>query len=92
MIFKIDFSRDAAKFYFGLQPKQFKQMAIALHELTRDPEPNDSVSMKGYSGFRRKDVGEFRVVYSVANETIIIDVIDKRNDDEVYKAFKRKNG
>ena len=90
MILKIDFSRDAARFYFNLQPKQFKQIAIALHDLTRDPEPGDSLVMKGFPGFRRKDVGEFRVVYRIVNDTLMIDVIDKRNDDEVCKAFKRK--
>jgi len=89
MILKIDFSKDAAKFYFTLQPKQFKQIAIALHGLTRDPESDDSLAMKGFPGFRRKDVGEFRVVYSVVNETLMIHVIDKRNDDEVYRGFKR---
>ncbi len=90
MILKIDFSRDAAKFYFNLQPKQFKQIAIALHDLTRDPEPNDSLAMKGFPGFRRKDAGEFRVVYRVVNDTLMIDVIDKRNDDKMYGVFKRK--
>jgi mRNA interferase RelE/StbE len=90
MTYKISFSRTALKFYFDMQPKQFKQMARALYELTQDPFPEDSRELKGYAGFYRKDVGEFRVVYGVEAECVLVDVIDKRNDDEVYKSFKRR--
>jgi mRNA interferase RelE/StbE len=44
--------------------------------------------LKGYP-FRRTDIGEYRIVYRIDGETVKIPLINKRNDDQVYKALKR---
>jgi mRNA interferase RelE/StbE len=84
-------SPDASDFLFVLQAKQFKQIASAIFMLMDDPFPHDSQELRGYPGFRRKDVGEYRIIYGVQDGTVLIDVIDKRNDDTVYKRFSRKH-
>ena len=38
----------------------------------------------------RADVGEYRIIYTVENDTLNVFVIGKRNDAEVYKKLKRK--
>ena len=91
MSYLLSMSPDADDFLFSLQAKQFKQVAGAIFSLMNDPFPNDSQILKGYPGFRRKDVGEFRIIYGVENNLVIIDVIDKRNDDSIYKRFERKH-
>jgi mRNA interferase RelE/StbE len=45
--------------------------------------------LKGYS-YYRADVGEYRIVYQVEEQTLEILLIEKRNDDEIYKQLKRK--
>jgi mRNA-degrading endonuclease RelE of RelBE toxin-antitoxin system len=84
-------SPDAEDFLFALQAKQFKQIAKAVFMLMNEPFPQDSQELRGYPGFRRKDVGEYRIVYGVQGDTILVDVIDKRNDDTVYRRFSRKH-
>lgn len=87
---KIAITNDADKSLSGLQAKQFKQVASAIFRLLRNPEPHDSVQLKGATrGERRVDVGEYRIVYSVAGDTVQILVIGKRNDDEVYRVWER---
>ena len=60
---KLDITNDAAKFLKKLPPKQFKQVTSAIFALMKDPEPHDSIQMKGYAEYRRVDIGEYRVVY-----------------------------
>ena len=58
--------------------------------LLRNPEPHDSAILKGAKGGeRRVDAGEYRIIYTVDDDTIEILVIGKRNDSEVYKQWER---
>lgn len=84
-------SKEADKFLFSLAPKQFKQVTVSMLKLLSDPLPHDSAALKGArGGERRVDIGEYRVIYRVANDVIRIALIGKRNDDEVYRRFARK--
>ena len=91
MSYLLSMSPDADDFLFSLQAKQFKQIAGAIFMLMNDPFPSDSQVLNGYPGFRRKDVGEYRIVYGVEDNLVMIDVIDKRNDGSIYKRFERKH-
>jgi len=90
MSYLLSVSPDADDFLFSLQAKQFKQVAGAICMLMSDPFPNDSQILRGYPRFRRKDVGEYRIIYGVEDNLIMIDAIGKRNDGNVYKSFGRK--
>lgn len=85
----LDISNDCHKFMATLPPKQFRQVGKALFELVKDPYPNDSSILEGQSGCRRKDVGEYRVVYRVDEGIVRIVIIGKRNDSSVYKILKQ---
>ena len=41
-------------------------------------------------GYRRADIGEYRIIYRVAGDTLEVLLIGKRNDDEVYHRFSRR--
>jgi len=86
----LDLSKDARSFLEDMQAKQFKQIAVKIHDLLREPFPPDAKHLSGYPGYRRIDAGEFRVCYTIAGEVIRIVVVGKRNDDEVYKKLERK--
>lgn len=90
MSFALRVSRQAGRFIRTLPPKQYKQVVSALFALLSDPQPHDSKMLKGSrDNNRRIDVGEYRVVYRVAGDEMLILVAGKRNDDEVYKQLKR---
>ena len=86
---KFAMSRDAFKFVSELDAKRFKQVIVKIFALANEPVPPDSELLKGYDG-RRADIGEFRIVYTFDEDTVSIDLIGKRNDDEVYKQLKRR--
>jgi len=88
----LDISRSSQKFLGKLQtPKQYKQITSKIISLLKNPMPNDSKHLSGYPGYFRVDSGEYRIVYTNSESIIKIAVVNKRNDDEVYKQMKRAN-
>lgn len=84
-------SKDSKKFIEKLATKQAQQIVIKIKELTLTPYPNDSKKLKGVqTEYYRVDVGEFRIIYEIEKENILIILVGKRNDNEVYNQFKRK--
>ncbi len=81
---KVNFSRQSVKFIKKLSAKHARQVSGKITELRRNPYPQDSRKLKGYS-YHRTDIGEYRIVYQVEAKIIEILLIGKRNDDEVYK-------
>ena len=86
---KFEPTRDALNFVANLPAKQFKQVVGTMLGLLKNPEPHDSCKLSG-SPYRRVDIGEYRVIYDFSDELLRIIVVGKRNDDEVYRALKRK--
>jgi len=85
---KIDLSLRAHKFLEGLPAKQFRQVALAIFRLAREPFPQDARSLQGYP-YHRIDVGEFRIIYRVEEDVVRVALAGKRNDDEVYRQLGR---
>ena len=90
---KINLSKSALKFLKQVPTKHGRQIAMTLESLKNVPFPQDSKKLKETSDYHRIDIGEYRVIYRLGSEgkIVIIAFIGKRNDNEVYKKFKRKN-
>ena len=84
----LDITHQAKDFLTQLDPKQFRQVVKKIFALMEDPKPGDAKPLHGYS-YWRADIGEYRIVYRVEENTLKIALVDKRNDDEVYKKLKR---
>lgn len=87
---KVEISKRAEKVIRKLPEKHARQVALKINELRSNPEPHDSQKLKGHDYFRRADIGEYRIVYFVRESVVLVVVLlGKRNDDEVYKQLKR---
>ncbi len=85
----INTSKSADDFLKTLLPKQFKQVFTKLWDLRSNPRPHDSIKLTGYENKYRTDIGEYRIIYSFEETIIQIEIIGKRNDDDVYKKMKK---
>ncbi len=84
-------SPDARDFIEKLQHKYAKQVLLKILDLCRDPQPHDSSRLKcPDEGYRRANIGEYRIIYRVVGDTLEVLLIGKRNDDEVYRRFARR--
>ena len=86
---KLNMDRDAAKFLQDLDAKQYKQVASKMLSLLANATPGDYSQLKG-SSYYRVDSGEYRIIYYFDADTVYVDLIGKRNGDEVYDKLKRK--
>jgi mRNA interferase RelE/StbE len=85
-------TRDAEKTLEKMPDKHFCQVYSAIESLRVTPEPEDSKELISNvrPKRRRKDIGEYRIIYWHDETVLFIDVVGKRNDGEVYKKAKRK--
>ena len=84
---KIDFSKATKKFLDDLPPKQFRQIVNKILALADNPHPQDSKTLTG-SSYLRADIGEYRIIYLVQGDTLLVHLVGKRNDGEVYRNLK----
>jgi mRNA interferase RelE/StbE len=84
-------TRDVEKAMDKMPSKHFCQVYDALEALRVDPKPGDSKELASNATpkRRRKDIGEYRIVYWYDVETLYVDIVGKRIDDDVYKKAKR---
>jgi mRNA interferase RelE/StbE len=86
---RIDLSAQALKFLSSLPEKQTRQIVTKIDALADNPGALPSVLLRGGQGERRLKAGEYRVIYEVRNDNLLILLIDRRNDDQIYKKFRR---
>jgi len=75
---KFELRKKAQKFLDKLEPKQRARILFAINKI---PE-GDIKQLRGELGFRLR-VGDFRVVYDIADDKIIVYEVGNRGD--VYK-------
>lgn len=80
-------AKTAEKDLNKLQGKQFVQVAKKIFSLQGNPKAQDCKELKGYPGGYRVDQGEYRILYTIDEDSKTIDIfrIGKRNDGEVYR-------
>jgi mRNA interferase RelE/StbE len=86
---RLDIFKRSSTFIEKLPSKQARQILTKIQALRTDPQPPDTILLKGHHPLRRADIGEYRIVYFVKEDLLNIVLVGKRNDDEIYKQLKR---
>jgi mRNA interferase RelE/StbE len=68
-----------------LPPKLIERIFPKLEGLASDPRPVGCKKLKGGQRERRIRVGDYRVVYSVDDEKLLVSVTRIRHRSEVYE-------
>lgn len=86
---RINVAKRAQKFLLQLPPKHRRQLSSKIFQLRNEPHPNDAKQLTGYPLWWRATAGEYRIIYRVEDDTLFIEIVGKRNDDEVYRQLRR---
>ena len=82
MQYKIEIDKRAVKF-ISKQPKpQRERILKAIYKL---PYTGDIKAMQGYSGYFRLRVGDYRIIYNVNDNILLINVVEIGNRGDIYK-------
>lgn len=85
-MYQLKYRRQARNYLARLPIKIKSRIVDKLHELKENPDdPNlDVDQLKGESGYRLR-VGQYRVIYTLDKEQLIIEVVKIRPRGDIYK-------
>ena len=82
MQYKIEIDKKAVKF-ISKQPKnQQERIFKAIYKL---PFQGYIKALQGFSGYYRLRVGEYRIIYTVNNSILLVQVVAAGNRGQIYK-------
>lgn len=87
--YKIEFDEAAVKDLDGLTTKAQKQISEAVKKLKDDPRSVGS-KLKGYNKLYRLRTGDYRIVYAIEDNVLVILIIAIGPRKEIYDLLKRR--
>lgn len=90
MTYAVEFSHSAQKEIKKLQPRVSKQVMRAIHMLRDNPRKGNVRPMTGSKSWRMR-VGEYRVVYDIGDDTLVILIIRVRPRGGAYSKWALTN-
>ena len=82
MQYRIELEKRAVKFLVRQPKPQQERLLKAIYKL---PLSGDIKLMRGYEGYYRLRVGDYRIIYTVNDNVILIRVLEIGNRGDVYK-------
>lgn len=82
--YNIVLSKRAEKFLDSLSDKAVNPIIIALERLSDNARPNGYIKMKGIDAYRIR-VGDYRIIYEINDNILLIDVIDIGHRKNIYE-------
>ncbi|MCX6879720.1 MAG: type II toxin-antitoxin system RelE/ParE family toxin [Verrucomicrobia bacterium] len=83
--FRIEFARSATKDLRGIDRQWIPVMVAAIEALANDPRPVGCKKLVGSEHTYRIRVGDYRVVYDIKREELVVFVIRVRHRRDVYR-------
>jgi mRNA interferase RelE/StbE len=84
MTYKISIRRKAQKQLAKIPASDYKKIKQAILDLTQDPRPSGSKKLKGRQGWRIRQ-GNYRVIYEIQDDQLIVIVLDVGNRKDIYR-------
>ncbi len=84
MTYEVSFHKAAAKEFAQLGRSVQKRLAKVIDGLRTDPYPQNAETLKGSMSARRIRVGNYRVVYEVYVDRVLVFVVAVGHPREIY--------
>jgi mRNA interferase RelE/StbE len=84
MSYKILFTRQSEKDLSNLPKSDFRKVEIAIAKLADNPRPPKSKKLTARDSWRIR-IGNYRVIYLIEDDNLIVIVIEIGHRKEVYK-------
>ncbi|KAA9395712.1 type II toxin-antitoxin system RelE/ParE family toxin [Kocuria coralli] len=85
MPYRISYSRAAVKTFRRIHPQNIRRIKDAIEALAVDPRPDGAIQPAGGAGELRIRVGDYRVVYDLHDDELVILVLRVAHRREVYR-------
>jgi len=89
-LYKIRWKVAAGKELSKLSNNIILKIIDAVEKLSENPLPKGTRKLKGTQHTYRIRVGNYRVIYSLIHEVLVVEVIRVGYRKDIYKKFKRR--
>ena len=86
-LFEIKWKISAKKELKKIDKDEIPKILNAIENLSLEPYPINYKKLKATQHLFRIKVGNYRVIYSIENSQLIIEIIRVRHRQEIYKNF-----
>ncbi|HXT15672.1 MAG TPA: type II toxin-antitoxin system RelE/ParE family toxin [Gemmatimonadaceae bacterium] len=90
MAFKIELAPAAFRALKKLDSDTAQRIADAINELAADPRPAGTKKLSGEDDLYRIRVGDYRIVYEIANKRLEVLVVTIGHRRDVYRSLRRR--
>ena len=84
MTYRIELRPAAIRALRKLDPQDRPRLQAAIALLAQDPRPPNARPLKGRDGFRVR-VGDYRILYTVADDVLLVVVVTLGHRRDVYE-------
>jgi mRNA interferase RelE/StbE len=81
--YKITIKKVAIKALEKINDPFYSNIKIAIYDLANDPRPMGYKKLKGSEAFRIR-VGDYRIIYNIFDDLLVVDIIQLGNRKDVY--------
>ncbi len=85
LVYAIEFKPSAKKEFDKLERRQKRRIALKIDRLSETSEPNGERKLKIHMNRWRISVGEYRMVYQVFDDMLLVLILRVRHRSEVYR-------
>jgi len=83
--YSIEFKKSATKELNSLPNKKIKKILITINQLIENPRPINSKKLSASERYRIR-VGDYRILYEIKEQILIIYIIKIAHRKDVYRA------
>lgn len=84
-MYQIEFTTSAAKEYRALPREIKRRVSVAIDGLSQEPRPHGVRKLSGHERLYRIRVGEYRILYEIDDDRVLILVTRVRHRNEAYR-------
>lgn len=82
--YKISFKKSAVKELHKLPKKEVIRITESIGKLSANPRPEGCKKLKGYTNLWRIRSGIYRVIYSIENQILVVEILEIVNRKDAY--------
>lgn len=84
MAYRIEYTTPAAKFLRTLDRSLQRRVLTRIETLQDNPRPTTAVKLTGHDAYRIR-IGDYRVIYAIADERLVVLVVEIGHRREIYR-------
>jgi mRNA interferase RelE/StbE len=83
--YRIEWKRSAAKELQSLPPEVIRRILTVVERLANNQVPHGAIKLTGFEQTYRVRVGDYRIVYSIYQTILVIEIVRVAHRRDVYR-------